>query len=107
MILTEERAKALVDYLSADEERMNKVAELTPAEAMKVINADGFDYTVEEIEEFGKEIQLAVAKSGEGELDADSLDDVSGGVAIAVGTAVALFGVGYKMGTDCAKKWGW
>ena len=103
MALTQERATKLRDFLNADAARAEKLAVLEPAEAAKEINAEGYDFTAEEIIEFGE----AVVKASSGELDTDALDDVAGGSATAVTLAVTLITVIASVLTSvmASRKW--
>ncbi len=111
MILTNERSEELSAYLTADIERAKSLIELTPEEAAKKINADGFDFTVEEIMEFGEQLQkFAASQTEDGELSEDALSEVSGGIVISAGVlaaGVALFTAGLKLGYDVARDRGW
>lgn len=98
MILTEQRAKLLADYLMEDKERANRLFNMAPEDAVSEINAAGFNFTTEELIEFGDAMSIA-AKNGE--LTEDDLEDVAGGLGvvatylIACGIALACgYGVG-------------
>lgn len=78
MTLTDERAEMIANYLTEDDGRATQLFELFPAEVQKKINADGYDFTLEEIQEFGSKLQI-VAASRNGELSESSLTDVTGG----------------------------
>ncbi|MCL1917447.1 MAG: hypothetical protein FWG14_03895 [Peptococcaceae bacterium] len=92
-MLTQERAAVLTEILNADEARAQTLLALEPDEAVKQINALGNDFTVDELCEYGEKIQAA---SKQGELDADSLDNVAGGVwwPALLGGAVVAGGAG-------------
>ncbi len=97
-MLTEERGKKLADYLSSDTDRANRLLALSPEEALKIINADGYDFTEAELIEFG---DILASVSDKKELSEDELSDVAGGLgvvatyAIAIGIATACgYGVG-------------
>lgn len=80
MVLTNERAELLSNYLAADKDHAEELLKLSPEEAMVKINADGYDFTTEEIAAFGKELTDSVARMNSGEeLDADTLEQVAGG----------------------------
>lgn len=111
-MLTNERAEKLANYLTADKERAQKLLEATPEEAVKQINADGNDFTVEEIIEFGAQLQKVAAQGGnaEGELSEEALSDVAGGVVISsavLAAGVALFTAGVTFGYTVARDRGW
>ena len=78
--MTEERAKQIVEAIEAYEDK-DKLYAMTPEEATKELNANGSDFTVEEMREMGEAI-VSVAKMPHknGELDLDALDQVAGGV---------------------------
>ncbi|MCL1917596.1 MAG: hypothetical protein FWG14_04690 [Peptococcaceae bacterium] len=77
MALTQERAELLTEILTADEERAKNLLALDAKEALTQINALGNDFTLDELSEFGKAMDAIFQQ---GELDADALDDVAGGV---------------------------
>ena len=80
MNLTEERAELLVNYLGEDTDRTENLLQMTPEEAVEAINADGYDFTPEELKEFCETVQKTVAlRNSGGELDDEALDSVSGG----------------------------
>lgn len=97
MILTQERSEVLANYLLADNERAQRLLEMSPEDAAKAINADGNDFTVEEVKEFGKQLQTVAAKP-EGELSTDDLNDVSGGAFISLAALAMGAGIGYVIG---------
>ena len=78
MVLTQERAETLVEFLNSDDERATKLLVLDAEVALEQINASGNDFTLEELQEFDQALETAVTQGGE--LDAEALDDVSGGV---------------------------
>ncbi|MCL1919288.1 MAG: hypothetical protein FWG14_13515 [Peptococcaceae bacterium] len=96
-MLTEERALALTEILNADEARAEILLRLEPEEALKQINAQGNDFTLDELREYGGVVNIA-AKQTHGELDADSLDNVAGGIA----WGAALAAVPWKRVGKCA-----
>lgn len=114
-MLTVERAEQLVKYLNEDQERATELMNMPADEAVVKINADGYDFTVEEIVAFGQELQSVMKAANEdGELDADALDNVSGGLVISGTVAAALIGGGITMfcagvtfGYQVARDRGW
>ena len=92
MVLTESRAKLLSDIILADENKDKKLLEMDPNEALDVINAMGNDFTIDEINEFGDALKSYVSQ---GELNADDLDSVAGGV---VGTVIAACAIAAGVG---------
>lgn len=104
-MLTNERAEQIAKYLTADKERAQVLLALSPEEALGRINADGYDFTIEEITEFGKQLKVA-ATMQEGELDETALNGVSGGIVVE-GVAIACISLGYAIGSALAKNYGW
>jgi lipoate-protein ligase A len=102
MVLTNERADLLADYLTKDTAKAKELLELTPEEAMAKINEDGFDFSVDEIRDFGEQLQhIASVNSDSEELDAEKLDTVSGGAFITLTAA----GLATVFATCCGAGW--
>lgn len=101
-MLTQERADIISQYLADDQERAKALVALEPAEALVQINAAGYDFTVEELVEYCEALKLAVA---DGELNADDLDNVSGGAVVSVGIMIACGVGGFVAGYICNKSW--
>jgi len=110
MALATERVEKLTKYLLEDESR-KALLDLSVDEALAKINADGIDFTAEELKEFAEDMQKVAAKSANGELDEASLEDVSGGVWWIPIAAAAAYGSclagGYIFGKDFASNHGW
>lgn len=104
MALVQERADVLSEILLGDQEQAKHLLTLSPEDALTEINALGHDFTVDEIKEYGDEIKKATEQ---GELDADSLDDVSGGSALVIAGACGIaFVAGAAVGgLEKAKIW--
>lgn len=79
--MDEKRMQALADYLSKDSDRTERLFEMGVETAMKEINSDGFDFTVQELQTFAEAV-IRVGKKSETELNAEELDDVSGGMLV-------------------------
>ncbi len=75
--MTQERVNAIAEVLNADEDRAKKLVEMEPAAAAEALKAEGYDFTADELIEFGKILSKA---NQSGELDSDQLDDVAGGI---------------------------
>ena len=104
-MLTQERATALTEFLTADEERASKLVLLEPSEALAEINALGNDFTLDELKEYGDAL---VAATSQGELDAESLNDVSGGsvtVGVVLGASAIAAGAAWLAGRVAANQW--
>lgn len=101
-MLTQERADIISQFLADDQERARMLLDLEPEEALEKINAAGHDFTVEELIEYCNALKLAIA---DGELNADDLDNVSGGVVVSVGVMIACGVGGFVAGFAVSKKW--
>ncbi len=67
-----------------NEELAMKVVPMQPEEAQKVLAENGFDFTIDEILEAGKELYKIREQQASDELNEDDLEDVAGGINIAV-----------------------
>lgn len=76
MTLAKERAALITEFLDADEERAIKMVALRPNEAVRKINALGYDFSEDEFIQYAKSVRTM---SESGELDLEALDDVAGG----------------------------
>ena len=103
MAISIEKAEKLANYLQADPARGKVLLELSAEEALAKINADGNDFTLEELKEFDEAMVKAESNEGE-ELDASALEDVAGG-AITIATATLAFNI-VKWGAPYAWKAG-
>ena len=105
MKLTTERTDLLGKYLQEDVNRAKALLNLSPEEATEKINADGYDFSVDEIIEFGENLKAA---SAEGELSEESLNDVAGGLVITTAAAavyVSCITLGLGVGYAAGKHW--
>ena len=65
-----------------NEELMMKVIPMKPEEALEVLAENGYNFTLDEILEMGKELYALRSKANsDGELSEDDLEDVAGGIA--------------------------
>ena len=106
MTLTNERAEVLSNYLHADVERAKLLLTLEPDKAVEKINQDGYDFTCEEINDFGEVIRTVASEE---EFDEETLDSVSGGsitLGALVGAAFAVK-VAYDVGRIIGKNAPW
>lgn len=96
--MTNERVMAIAEVLGADDAQRKALLEMEPEAAAKALAAKGYDFTADELVEFGKLVADAQAK---GELDADALSEVAGG-SLTVG---ALLGITFatKVAYDVGK----
>ena len=86
-MLTQARADVLSEFLTSDQERTKKLLALNASEALVQINGLGYDFTLDEIHEFGKVLQASVTQDVE--LDAEALDEVAGGLVITTAAVIA------------------
>ena len=106
MALTNERAEKLAEFLKEDVERANNLIDMSPEEVVKVVNEAGYDFTVEEIVEFGENLKAAAAQAGE--LSEDNLDEVSGGLAAAAAAVyLTCVSIGITLGVSAGTNWKW
>lgn len=75
----------LANYLTDKKDDGFALLDMEASEAVAKINADGFDFTIEELNEFAEMVKKA-ASAGD-ELDENSLDNVSGGAVVAAAAA--------------------
>lgn len=109
--MTEERANAIFSAIEAYEDA-ESLFKMTPEEAVAALNADGNDFSVEEIIEVGKALQTVASCAGEnGEINLEELENVSGGSGYAslVGNAIACLGTwaGVAVLVACGVAIGW
>lgn len=106
MAMTNERVAQLADFLKADVERAKKLMDLSPEEAVKIINENGNDFTVDEVVEFGLNLKNVVAQADE--LSEDNLDDVAGGLAAAAAAVyLTCVSIGVTLGIAAGSNWKW
>lgn len=101
-MLTQERADLLTKYLEEDQDRAKNVLSLEVEAAAKEINRSGYDFSVDELTEYGNALKLATAQ---GELNEDDLENVSGGVVVtvSVGIMAACIAGGFVAGFVTSK----
>lgn len=102
-MLTQERADIISRFLADDQDRARKLLDMEPNDALKEINAAGYDFAVQELMEYCEALKLAIAGD---ELKADDLDNVAGGsVTVSVGIMIACGVGGFVAGFAVSKKW--
>lgn len=104
-MLTVERAEALTDFLKSDIARAEELFGKEPEEALKIINANGFDFSIDELNEYCAEFKAVVSQ---GELDEDQLENVAGGIVLTAGMVWGLAGCfagGTAIGIAFGAKW--
>lgn len=93
--MTEERANELAEILNADEETAKRLLTMSPEEAAAELRDKGYDFSPEELLEFGEGLNILItAKREQRELTEEELDMVSGGClkCAAAGAWIAYFG---------------
>ena len=99
MNMNEKRAEKLGEYLASDTERAKKLLTLSPEEALEAINGDGYDFTLDEINEYGAEVRRVSSLSSE--ISEENLEKVAGGVVEVITVAfvgTVAFAVGQRIG---------
>ncbi len=91
--MTNERISQITDALMADETNVKSLFELDPSDAANALEQKGYDFTEEELVEYGKilDSEKKALESGQ-ELAEEALDDVSGGGLIAAAVAGVIIG---------------
>lgn len=95
--MTKERIQAIAEVLENDDLRKELLA-MEPADAAAEMKKKGYDFTADELIEFGT---LVAEATNTGELNAEELDAVAGGAV----TIVTLLGVTFatKVAYDLGK----
>lgn len=78
MPITKERAELLAKYLMDDKQRLEQLMAMPAEAAAAKINADGYDFSTDELVAFAEELEKQPAQKN-GELSEDDLDNVTGG----------------------------
>lgn len=103
--MNEERVQVLAEYLSEDADRAQRLLGMDVNEAQQAINADGYDFSVEELQQFAEKLVAVGVANKEGELNAEDLDSVSGGILASTCVAIGLFAIGLNrvcwLGRQC------
>ena len=95
--MTNERIEAITKALTADEAQISNLFAMEPAEAAAKLAENGYNFTADELAEYGKLLDQAKkdAEGANGELDENALENVSGGAVGLVTVALAGVAVGY------------
>ena len=93
--MTNERAEVISQALMSDESQIKALFELEPEEAAKKLAEKGYDFTAEELVEYGEVLdrEKKEQENANGELDEAALSEVAGGGVVCV--ALAGVAVGY------------
>lgn len=103
--MNKERAEILTQYLTADPDRAKALLALEPHEALEQINAEGYDFSIDELNEYCAAFKAAVAQ---GELNEGELETVAGGLVLTTGMVIGLvacFAGGTAIGVAAGAKW--
>lgn len=103
--MTNERIQTIAEALASNDELRQTVVAMEATDAAETLNKAGYDFTADELIEFG---EFAKELSANGELDLEELDSVAGGsitVFAAMGGAAFLVKVCYDLGKAVGKKW--
>ena len=99
--MTKERIQTIADALSKDDAERKALLDMEPADAAEKLKDKGYDFSADELIEFGKVVAEAMESE---ELDDSRLENVSGGgVSILVLLGVTF---GTKVAYDIAKEIG-
>ena len=94
------------DQLLADKKFVEQMlAQQTAEDVQKLFNDTGVDFTLEDVNEIGEQLNRA-ANSNE-ELSEEALEDVSGGFAITVAGVIAAGKIIVAVGGAGLAVWGW
>lgn len=90
--MTKERIEEISKALMEDESKIKEMFEMTPEDAAKAFAEKGFNFTAEELVEYGDCLTKVKAHAETNdELSEGQLDDVAGGSAV----ATVLFGIAF------------
>lgn len=105
MLLTLERTETLGKYLTEDPARAKALLDLSAEDAAKKLKDEGYDFTAEELAEFGENLAAASSAAPSGELSEENLQNVSGGVlaAAAAGVYLTCISIGVGLGLAAGK----
>lgn len=78
MGIDKKRAEELTAYFTSDKDRARQLFALPLKNACEIINADGFDFTEEELKTYADYI-LSLFSDGSDELNETEMKDISGG----------------------------
>lgn len=99
-MLSEARINKIVSAMGTDEAKVKELVEMTPEAAAAKFAAMGYDFSAEELVEFGNYLAANVPN---GEINENELDKVAGGIA-----AETLFVIGVIIGMTANKNnWRW
>ena len=84
-MITNEKAEILSEFLNADPVRAKRLVGLEPDVALEEINALGYNFTLNEIKEYGALVRNAQKNHYQGEeLYSDALNEIAGGGSVSI-----------------------
>lgn len=107
--MTKEKIDAFAKFLEENKDTAQRLFESTDEAALAVLNNAGNEFTLDDIHEIGVAFEKAASRP-DGELNESEMDSVAGGVLVEtalIALALSSAGLGYKIGSDLAKKYGW
>lgn len=104
MTITKEKFEMLANYMNEDQERAKALTAVSVEEACKKINADGYDFTVEELHDFAQIAEKASSVK-QGEMNEDELDNVSGGILVTTIVAGVWYCAFVSVSAACLREW--
>lgn len=96
--MTEARFNQIAYAVAADQSDIKRILQLDIEDAVKEFQTKGYDFTKEELCEFGAQLTKLIEANQSGELDENALNEVAGGcgycaaVGAVVGAALGLGG---------------
>ena len=87
--MTQEKASILIQTLSQEPEKAQRLYAMEPEQAAAELCAMGCDVTAEDLKDFGKALEQYQKTSG-GELSEEQMEDVAGGGSMAAVVAVMI-----------------
>ena len=104
MTITIERAESLAKYLYENPEKAETLMTMSAEEACAKINAEGYDFSADELADFAEVLNKTTAAK-QGELNAEDLDDVNGGILVSTIVAGVWYCAFVSVSAACAQEW--
>lgn len=104
MAITKEKFEILANYMGEDDTRAKALTSVSAEEACRRINADGFDFTADELLAFAEIVEKA-SDVKQGELNESDLDNVSGGILVSTIVAGVWYCAFVSVSAACAQEW--
>ena len=104
MTITNERAEILAKYLYENREKAENLMTMSAEEACAKINAEGYDFNVDELVDFAVIFNRHSATK-QGELNVEELDDVNGGILVSTIVAGVWYCAFVSVSAACVQEW--